>query len=701
MRKAVSCAALTILILMSFASAVVPQNLRRQWEFNVPSTRFPRFFSSSIKYDILVNDFFARHWFAVPGAGAYSGSEHTYRRVWDSMISAWFDTSRYSSIGRDYNAQMREFLLKVEIDPDGYVYTFPPNSSHRNKLGLPFPDYTASGGLSKGWDWDDSAKGQDGWRVVGGGTTTVGLDGVWKVALTEKESYLEASNLAIDAFQSPYIIITMSVSKAGAAKLQWITDASSEWSEENSAVFRVPSAGLMADYYIPVYKHAGWRGRIAGLRLIPNLDVPSDGIDVVLDRIHCAYDTRQAVNNTSFIIASCRYYLWTGDDAFLRQNIDRIRAAAHYLRNDMGGDKDSLLTINYWGHDGTSGVSPNLRVGHGIGSDYWYVLPMGNKSAGTNIYYAEALRSMSILERAALRIGCKSNPYGESADSFDKQAAAVRKKFSETFWDDVKGRFIGCIDVDGVKHDFGFTFLNLEALYYGLGDADKAAKIFSWLDGERKIEGDTSTGSDIYRWRFAPRTSAKQNSDWYGWFWKDAKNVPYGGRVENGGAAAYVSFYDVMSRIRWKSADDGWKRFKSIMDWYADVWDAGGYRAYYIGGEKGTLQGGGKAGGLGVDAEFTETTLVPLAFLYGFLGINASADGLEIQPSLPSELEYVGVEGLSYLGAEFTITAKRGSITVKCTKNPKNRMFMLSGRKVVGTFERTVDGNYALLKLVE
>jgi len=698
MFRSVSRVGVAILILAFIAPMAVAQNLHRQWEFKAPVTRFPRFFSSSVKYDILVNDFFARHWFAEPGPGAYSGNQQTLWREWDSMISSWFDTSRYASMGKDYNAQMRDFLLKVEIDPEGYVYTYPPNAPYRNKLGWPFPDYTASAGLSRGWDWDDSTKGQDGWKVVGGGTTTVGTGGVWKVVLTEKESYLETGGLDIEAFQSPYIIVTMSVSKVGNARLQWTTNTSQDWSEQNSVMFQVPVAGLMTDYYIPVYKHTGWRGKITGLRLVPIIDVPSDGIDVALDRVHCAYDTRQAVNNTSFIIASCRYYLWTGDDAFLRQNMDRIRAAAHYLRSSLGGDRDSLVTIDYWGHDGTSGISPKLRIGHGIGSDYWDLLPMGNKSAGTNIYYVEAMRSMGILERAALRIGCKRNPYGENADSFDKQALAAKKKFVDTFWDDQAGRFMGCIDVDGVKHDYGFTFLNLEALFYGLGDRDKASKIFSWLDGDRKIDGDTSTGSDIYRWRFAPRSTTKRNTDWYVWLWKDPKNVPFGGQVQDGGASAYVSFYDIMGRIKWKGADDGWKRFKSVMDWYADVWDAGGYRAYYNGGERGTLQGGGKPGGLGIDAEFTETALVPLVFLYGFLGINATTEGLEIQPNLPSELEYAGVEGLSYLGAEFTITVKRDGITVKCNKNPKNRTFMLSGRRVVGTFERTVSGNYVLLK---
>ena len=40
----------------------------------------------------------------------------------------------------------------------------------------------------------------------------------------------------------------------------------------------------------------------------------------------------------------------------------------------------------------------------------------------------------------------------------------------------------------------------------------------------------------------------------------------------------------------------------------------------YDGSREGTLQGGGTAGGLGLDAEFFESVLVPQVMLEGFLG---------------------------------------------------------------------------------
>jgi len=676
-------------------NAAPAQNLNKHWQVPVPSSQFPKFFSSDLKYDVLLNDFFARHYLASPGPGAYTGNQQTFWREWNALSTIWMDTSKNRALGRDYNADLKHFLLTIQLDPDGYVYTYPPTSEYRNKLGWPFPDYTHSQGRAKAWDWNSADVGQDGWKIEGGGTTTVGDGGAWHILLVEQDAYITAENLAIEAYQSPYLIIGIGCSHHIPMKLEWTTDKEPEWSEDNMVEFTVNNARPV-DFYIPIYQYPGWQGTITQLRLTPVTVMPEDGIELHMDRVHCAYDTRHAVNNTSFILANWRYYLWTGDDDFLKKNIDRIRLAAHYLRSQLKGDKESMVVIPYWGHDGTSGMSPKIRTGYGLGSDYWDLLPMGHKSVYTNAYYVAALKAMADLEDAAMKLAAKPNPYGEDANSFRKQAQAVAKKAGEFFWDSEKGRFIGCEDTTGKRHDYGFVFANMEALYYGLGDANKAKSIYSWLDGERTIEGDTSTGKDIYKWRFAPRATTKRNTDWYCWLWANPSSIPWGGQVQDGGTAAYLSFYDIMNRIKYKSPDDAYARLKSILDWYSEVWDAGGYREYYM--EPGKLQGAGSPGALGIDAEFVETTLVPLTFLYGFLGIEATPDGLMIEPKLPSALTQVGVRGLYYRGAEFAIAATNGKITVKCTRNPENRTFTIGGRRSAGTFERTVDATYAILR---
>lgn len=681
-------------LILTLSGGVLAQNLSKPWFLAPPSSAFPKFYSSSMKQDFLLNDFFLRHWYASPGPGAYTGNQQTFWREWNALATVWMDTSRNISDGRNYNADLKDYLLRVRMDSDGYVFTCPPNSDYRDKLGWPWPSYKNSNGQTKGWDWDSPDSGQDGWTIDGGATLTIGADGGWKIMMTESDACIEAQKLSIDAYQSPYLILQFCATVSGPASLEWTTDSEPNWSEDNRIEFTATANRQPLEYYMAVYQRPGWKGKITGLRLRPLVNVPEDGYEVLIDRIHCAYDTRHVVNNTSFILASRRYYLWTGDEDFLKKNIDRLRAAAHYLRVQLRGDAESMVVIPYWGHDGTSGSSPKPRPGYGLGSDYWHLLPMGNRSAYTNAYYVAALNAMSDIEDAAMKLKLKANPYKEDGASFKKQARAVARKCSEYFWDAQKGRFIGCEDVKGNRHDYGFVYLNLEALYYGLGDSDKAKSIYSWLDGERTIQGDTSAGKDIYHWEFAPRATTLNNTDWYFWGWKAGQ---WGAQVQNGGTAAYISFYDIMNRIKYKSPDDGYARLLEILDWYSAAHEAGGYRQYYSQPGKGTLQGNGKLGALGIDAEFTETPLVPMSFLYGFMGIDATNEGLVIEPKLPKALTHIGVRGVTYRGVELTIAATSGKITVKCTRNPANKSFLFGGRRMTGTFERTVDSNYAVL----
>jgi len=51
---------------------------------------------------------------------------------------------------------------------------------------------------------------------------------------------------------------------------------------------------------------------------------------------------------------------------------------------------------------------------------------------------------------------------------------------------------------DGQTHDYGFRFLNLEAVHYDFATAEHAKTILRCIDGGRVIEGDTSQGAYNY-----------------------------------------------------------------------------------------------------------------------------------------------------------------------------------------------------------
>jgi hypothetical protein len=187
-------------------------------------------------------------------------------------------------------------------------------------------------------------------------------------------------------------------------------------------------------------------------------------------------------------------------------------------------------------------------------------------------------------------------------------------------------------------NDYGWTFLNNEAIYYDFASPRQAKQIRDWISGRRTVAGDTSTGSDIYRWRFGPRASTLRNIDYYYWGWSNPESIPFGAQVQDGGAVLGFSYHDLMAILRIEGADACRLRLREILDWFEDTQREGGYRAYYAKDPtRGTMQGGNVPGGLGLDKEFFESILVPQVMLYGFMGLRPSPDGFSIDPRLPRD----------------------------------------------------------------
>jgi hypothetical protein len=321
------------------------------------------------------------------------------------------------------------------------------------------------------------------------------------------------------------------------------------------------------------------------------------------------------------------------------------------------------------GHDGRSGLeslpdgTTKPRLGLGIGNNYWDLVPFGGHDAYATIYLYTALRRMAELERAILAhpawgIPADGGPF--AADDLTALADAVRADFQERFWSPATGRFIGWIDAEGKAYDYGFTILNLEAIDAGLPTAEQGQSIFAWLDGKREVEGDTSRGADVYHWRFGPRSTTRRNVESYVWAWSRPQDIPWGGQVQDGGGVLGFSYYDVMARLAVNGPDDAWRRLEQITAWFREVQAEGGYRPYYAKPGRGTLQGGGPAGGLGFDQEFVESVLVPQVMLYGFLGLRPTPTGYEIHPRLPQAWPALTITGIHLHDRVLDITAEQG-----------------------------------------
>ncbi len=76
----------------------------------------------------------------------------------------------------------------------------------------------------------------------------------------------------------------------------------------------------------------------------------------------------------------------------------------------------------------------------------------------------------------------------------ESHAAEVKAEGNRLFWNPDTQRFNACVDADGKTHDYGFTFLNLESIYYDFATTEHARAILSWINGDRTVAGDTAQG---------------------------------------------------------------------------------------------------------------------------------------------------------------------------------------------------------------
>ena len=352
-----------------------------------------------------------------------------------------------------------------------------------------------------------------------------------------------------------------------------------------------------------------------------------------------------------FISGVVHYFLSHRDPALLQRKdkssglslLDKLHKVMQYQLRQMQG-ATGLLVVTDPDNDGTI---------HGKSDNYWDAWRFGYKSAYENVLFYDSLLKMALLENYLAE--------GDEAARYRDLAAKVRQQFNRTFWDDAKGRYIGAIDRLGNRHDYGFTFVNLEAIAYGLVPDDRAERIFAWLDGQRVVPGDTSTGADIYHFTIAPRANtlaaeAVQPSWWDNWTMEVGKDKPgeYGTQIQNGGAIFYVSYFDLMARLKALGIARAMQRLDAIVaEFGKDQLRSQPGNRFGIMGTLGTIR------------EFPESGLVPLFYLHGILGIRPDADGLIIEPHLPADWSFAEVAEYRYAGQTYHIRIDRNATEMK------------------------------------
>lgn len=725
--------------------------------------RLPAFYSSDSDYDKFVNDYFMRqlsvdergvYWAFPPVPGV---EEHLWVVEWDTMFFCWLDRGAMG-LGRQQGSKndlITNTLLNLPVDKYGYAFgsiLYPePNESlggYRALFSWPWPKYNWNSTVkrSTGWEFNDIADGsREEWTYknidLQPGYVNHSLVG----KITGPNPEILTPEFDVDVSHVPIIELDIAYQsqdniKAGqlvqGLKIYWTSDDSPQFSEDKMVTVdysALPPKDHTESYqhllsesnaryplFFPMYLHPNWSrsGRhITRLKIVP----ASEAVDVTLsfNYIRATYDVRLSTSNSSYISSVYRMYMWSGDTEFLKAVMPKLRQSMIFMNEHLKGREEGLLNFDWIiGKDGLGD-----KVGGGMVGSYWDLLPAGKYDLESSLSYYSSLLAMAELEKAAAAhnvqvpavsvVGPDNKTilnYKESADSLYLLAEKVKKQIEKRLWNSVTGRFVRNIDIYGNKNDYGFLHHNLLSLVSGIGTTNQRDLILSWLDG-RVIPGDTSTGKDIYKWRFAPRTSTKSNDSYYNWPWvvgrrADPKgaHVQYGNQMQDGGAVPFTSLFEMIARVKTgkqEQIDRAYERTLEIREWFRDVTAAGGvgsnfYRAYYDKHpERGMQQGGGPPGGLGLDREFlSDSCLGTLFILRAFLGVDAVEDGiLSISPYIPTHLSKIGVTNVFYRGNYLTIESGRNYVSLEGSKisNSKNLKVKVTFSKLPAKFDLLVN----------
>ncbi len=629
-----------------------------------------------------------------------------------------------------------EALAGRIITAEGYVHT-QQHDGPAHAEGWPFPRWMEAAGV--GWHfrgtgipgYDAPLSTPETWVLTGavGGEIN---DRGWVISLTSEGATAQTPKFEMPARNGPWLRLNWWAEGLDGADcyVEWTTADKPEYGPDRRFYFAPAGpAGQSVAYMpmgggggrtdtsraetrtmIPVYRVPGWTGTITGLRIHFGNAGPAR---VVLKSFHTACDTRHSVNNPNFVRGVCWYFAWTRDLTFLREQMGRVRSAMRYTMHEFDTLRRRCIYTTWPGHEGRSGVrrTPDggklIVPGEGIGSNYWDLLPFGGEDALATIYYYDAVLKLAALEEQIAthpEWGVATGADAFSPDALRVQAKAVRAYGTKRFWNSRTGRF-GTVDLDGALHDYGWTFLNNEAVYHGFATPKQARSIRDWISGKRTVVGDTSSGADIYHWRFGPRSSTRRNLDYYVWVYSSPESIPWGYQVQDGGAVLGWSYHDLMCRLQVDGPDDAWNRLKEIIAWFDATQAEGGYRAYYGRDRaRGTLQGGNVAGGLGVDLEFFESILVPQVMLYGFMGLEPTAQGMRLRPRLSGEWPELRITRIHLHERVLDLTARAdGTIVLRAdgSCDPPVVVELPEGVWRSETPSVTVEGSRATLRFLD
>ncbi len=704
-----------------------------------------------------------------PGAG-FDGM---FNYEWNAMSLTWFnsfdslDSDRLTSIKntlRSVPVDRYGFVWDGTDTTKGVTTSTANTGTH--SMGWPFPKASHSEGWSTYWDFngDNAAYEGSAW------TTSFDAeekDGLLTGTISEGVNKLEFVSPALSGvntimtYHSPYLELDLRMYTNDYRNIEDIyvwykNDASEEWSTEKCVSVK-EIAAIDYDFasvyehvlYLPMYAEKNWNSN-------DNLDIAQIKIEIrakegtsidgrfALNYVRPSYDTRHVNGNSNYITCLKYYYAFTGDKEYLKEAMVEARKAMNFYMQMYDAERH-LNSQNYMvGHEGDkSAKTAAERMSTSLTNGYWDVLYMADYDFQSNMYFYKALVDLAYLEdvmeaegievdKSQSKVLTADRECNKSVSNYTWDAKSLRSIAEEVltelrkstddeaktgFYDEGTGRFIAGYDANGEKLDYGYIMWNMEAVYLGIADEEQTKSIMEWICGERTIEEDEeskgSVGEDIYFYEFAPRITTTNKDGLFTGYYENAigGSVPFGiKQIQYGGAALFLSYYDLMNRIDNNGSDDAFERLKGIQGWYDKVYDYyinenedpqpfDFYWDYYkkklnITPQSGVHDGGG-SGIVGLDGEFQESLLALAAVPHGFFGIGSdNGKTLNIAPALPKEMDYWKIENMAFNFVKYDVTIYDHAVRIDSVRgDAKNLSIKVSLDAKKGNYSVYVNGN--------
>lgn len=374
---------------------------------------------------------------------------------------------------------------------------------------------------------------------------------------------------------------------------------------------------------------------------------------------------------------------------------DQLKLQFDYTHTRLAADRQGVCGyLEADGYDVTKSGRPDTA-----NNSYWEGLGNGTADMYVSTWHNAAA---GVLADLAERLGDT-----DAAARYRSVRATIDDAFDRTFWHEaVDGdqrwqRYAGWIDWDGKVYDYGYAYCNLEALYRGIPDLNKARSILEWLDfGGLSPDGGQNFGGDIYSlWHsVVPFNTVANDND-----------VPLGGTlpwrqvITNGGARHYATALDVAGRARVLGPDNAWERTLAVLARFARPDRLTGGRTNSDPGGRGRWHFGDPDSDL-ADVEgfreiFTMEGRSGVGIVEAFLGLATDGQGLSITPRLPFALNRLQGSGIGFDGQLWTVVAQadRQAVDVHVTSR-RGPLIGPDGHEVTVEFQAARSFNRVTIK---